>query len=247
MGNIAGDRAAWIRAAEYERKWDDYHAKIAKGEKADPPGRDLQLDTLMGVLKGQILVENHCYRADEMANMVDISHEFGYHVTAFHHAVEAYKIADILKANDICVATWANWWGFKMEAYDATEDNVALLHRAGVCAIIKSDDANLIQRLNQEAAEALSAGRRDGIDIPEREAIEWITKNPAKALGILEQTGTLESGKRADVVIWDHDPFSIYALAQKVIIDGAVVYDRNDPSRQPKSDFEIGHPGEESR
>ncbi len=247
MGNIAGDRAAWIKAADYTRKWDAYHDKVSKGEKADPPGRDLQLDTLMGVLKGEILVQNHCYRADEMANMVDISHEFGYRVTAFHHAVEAYKIADILKANDICVATWANWWGFKMEAYDATEDNVALLHRAGVCAIIKSDDANLTQRLNQEAAEALSAGRRDGIDIPEREAIEWITRNPAKALGILNQTGTLEAGKRADLVLWNHDPFSVYALTQKVYIDGAVIYDRNDPSRQPKSDFEIGHPGEESR
>jgi imidazolonepropionase-like amidohydrolase len=244
MGNIAGDRAAWIRAADYMRRWDDYHAKIAKGERAEPPSRDLQLDTLMGVLKGRILVENHCYRADEMANMIDISKEFGYHVAAFHHAVESYKIADLLKENDICTATWANWWGFKMEAYDAIEDNVPLLHKAGACAVIKSDDADLTQRLNQEAAEALSAGRRDGIDIPEAEAIEWITKNPAKAIGILDQTGTLEAGKRADVVIWNKDPFSIYALTQKVFIDGAVVYDRSDPRFQPKSDFEIGHPGE---
>jgi imidazolonepropionase-like amidohydrolase len=244
MGNVAGYRSAWIAAAEYARKWDDYHAKVAKGEKAEPPGRNLQLDTLAGVLKGQILVQNHCYRADEMANMIDISKEFGYHVTMFHHAVEAYKIADLLKANDICVATWANWWGFKMEAYDATEDNVALLHKAGVCAVIKSDDPDLTQRLNQEAAEAMSAGKRDGIDIPEREAIEWITRNPAKALGIADQTGTLEPGKRADVVIWNHDPFSIYALTQTVFIDGAVIYDRNDPRFQPKSDFEIGHPGE---
>ena len=169
--------------------------------------------------------------------MVDISHEFGYHVTMFHHAVEAYKIADILNANDICVATWANWWGFKMEGYDAIEDNVPLLHKAGVCAVIKSDDPDLTQRLNQEAAEAMSAGKRDGIDIPEREAIEWITRNPAKALGILDQTGTLEPGKRADVVIWDKDPFSIYALTQKVYIDGALTYDRHDPRRHPESDF----------
>jgi imidazolonepropionase-like amidohydrolase len=244
MGNVAGYRSAWIGAAEYERKWDDYHAKIKKGDKADPPGRSLQNDTLAGVLRGEILVENHCYRADEMATMIDISKEFGYHVTAFHHAVEAYKIADLLRENDICVATWANWWGFKMEAYDSVEDNVPLLHKAGVCAIIKSDDADLTQRLNQEAAEALSAGRRDGIDIPEREAIEWITKNPAKALGILDQTGTLEPGKRADVVIWDRDPFSIYALTQQVYIDGAIIYDRNDKRFQPSSDFEIGHPGE---
>ncbi len=247
MGNVAGYRAAWIRAADYERKWDDYHAKAAKGEKADPPTRDLQLDTLAGVLRGQILVENHCYRADEMANMIDISKEFGYHVAGFHHAVEAYKIRDMLKANDICVATWANWWGFKMEAYDATEDNAALLQQAGVCTVIKSDDPDLTQRLNQEAAEAMSAGRRDGIDIPEKVAIEWITRNPAKMIGILDQTGTLEPGKRADVVIWNHDPFSIYALTQKVYIDGAVVYDRHDPRFHAEFDFEIGHPGEETR
>jgi imidazolonepropionase-like amidohydrolase len=244
MGNIAGDRAAWIRAADYTRRWDEYHAKIGRGERAEPPQRDLQLETLAGVLKGKILVQNHCYRSDEMANMIDVSKEFGYHVTMFHHALEAYKIADLLKENDICVATWANWWGGKMEMYDAVEDNVALLHKAGVCAVIKSDDADLVQRLNQEAAEALSSGRRDGIDISEAEAIEWITRNPAKALGILDQTGTLEPGKRADVVIWNKDPFSVYALTQKVFIDGAVIWDRSDPRFQPKSDFEIGHPGE---
>ena len=247
MGNVAGYRAAWINAADYERKWDDYHAKIAKGEKADPPKRDLQLDTLVGVLKGQILVQNHCYRADEMAQMIDISKEFGYHVTMFHHAVEAYKIADILAANDICIAVWTNWGGFKMEGYDAIEENAALAHKAGVCVVIHSDDPDLTQRLNQEAAEALSAGHRAGIDIPEREAIAWITHNPAKALGILDQTGTLEAGKRADVVIWDKDPFSIYALTQKVFIDGALTYDRHDAKFKPKSDFLVGQPGEGTR
>lgn len=247
MGNVAGYRAAWINAADYARKWDDYRAKVDKGEKADPPKRDLALDTLVGVLKGEILVENHCYRADEMAQMIDISKEFGYHVTAFHHAVEAYKIADILAANDICVATWANWWGVKLEMYDAVEANAALVDAAGGCAIIKSDDPDLIQRLNQEAAAALAAGRAAGLNISEAHAIRWITANPAKALGILKQTGTLEPGKRADVVIWDHDPFSIYARTERVYVDGAVAYDRRDPSRQPKSDFDLGQPGEGGR
>jgi imidazolonepropionase-like amidohydrolase len=247
MGNVAGYRAAWIAAADYARRWDDYHAKIAKGEKADPPKRDLQLDTLAGVLKGQILVQNHCYRADEMAQMIDISKEFGYHVRMFHHAVEAYKIADLLAANDICVAVWTNWGGFKMEAYDAIEENAALAHKAGACVVIHSDDADLTQRLNQEAAEAISAGHRAGIDIPEREAITWITRNAAKSLGILDQTGTLEPGKRADVVIWNKDPFSIYALTQKVYIDGALAYDRHDPAFQPKSDFLLGQPGQGGR
>jgi len=243
MGNVAGYRAAWINAADYARRWDDYRAKIARGEKADPPKRDLQLDTLVGVLKGEILVENHCYRADEMAQMIDIAGEFGYHVTAFHHAVEAYKIADLLAKNGICVATWANWWGVKLEMYDAIEANAALVHAAGGCAIIKSDDPDLIQRLNQEAAAALAAGRAAGLQISEADAMRWITSNPAKALGIATQTGSLEPGKRADVVIWDHDPFSIYARAQRVWTDGAVTYDIADPRLQPKSDFELGQGG----
>jgi imidazolonepropionase-like amidohydrolase len=248
MGNVAGYRQAWINAADYARKWDDYRAKAAKGEKADPPKRDLGLDTLASVLRGEIQVENHCYRADEMAQMIDISKEFGYHIAAFHHAVEAYKIADLLAANDICVATWANWWGSKMEMLDGIEANAALVGAAkGGCAIIKSDDPDLIQRLNQEAAEALAAGRAAGLTITEAEAIKWITANPAKALGISKQTGSLEPGKRADIVIWDHDPFSIYARADRVYLDGAIAYDRRDPRYQPRSDFELGQPGEGSR
>jgi imidazolonepropionase-like amidohydrolase len=245
MGNVAGYRAAWISAQDYQRRWDDYRAKIAKGEKAEPPKRDLALDTLSGVLRGEILVENHCYRADEMAQMIDISKEFGYHVAAFHHAVEAYKIADLLAENHICVATWANWWGGKMEMLDGIEANAALVDAAkGGCAIIKSDDPDLIQRLNQEAAEALAAGRAAGLQITEADAIRWITANPAKAIGIDKQTGSLEPGKRADLVIWDHDPFSIYARTERVYLDGAIAYDRHDPRYQPRSDFDLGQPGE---
>jgi imidazolonepropionase-like amidohydrolase len=248
MGNVAGYRAAWINAADYERRWDDYRAKADKGEKADPPKRDLAMDTLVGVLRGEILVENHCYRADEMAQMIDISKEFGYQVTAFHHASEAYKIADLLAANGICVATWANWWGNKLEANDGIEANAALVDAAkDGCAIIKSDDPDLTQRLNQEAAEALAAGRAAGLTISEGEAMKWITANPAKALGILNQTGTLEPGKRADIVIWDHDPFSIYARTERVYVDGGLAYDRRDPRYQPRSDFELGQAGEGGR
>jgi imidazolonepropionase-like amidohydrolase len=182
-----------------------------------------------------------------MAQMIDISKEFGYHVTAFHHAVEAYKIADLLAANGTCVATWANWWGGKLEMYDGIEANAALVDAAGGCAIIKSDDPDLIQRLNQEAAEALAAGRAAGLKISEAQAIKWITANPAKALGIAAQTGSLEPGKRADLVIWDHDPFSIYARTERVYIDGGLAYDRRDPRYQPKSDFDLGQPGEGGR
>ena len=240
MGNVAGYRTAWINAADYARKWDDYRAKADRGEKAEPPKRDLQLETLAGVLKGEILVENHCYRADEMVQMIGIANEFGYKITAFHHALEAYKIADILAKEDICVATWANWWGSKLEAWDAVEANAPMIHAAGGCAIIKSDDPDVIQRLNQEAAEALSAGRAAGYQITEGEAMTWITLNPAKAIGVDNQTGSLEAGKRADVVVWDKNPFSIYARAERVYLDGAIAYDRHDRRYQPTSDFELG-------
>ena len=242
MGNVAGYRTAWINAAEYGRKWEQYRQKTRDGKEADPPKRDLELDTLSGVLRGEILIQNHCYRADEMATMIDISKEFGFKIKTFHHASEAYKVADLLAREDICSATWAGWWGFKMESFDGIEENAPILHQAGACAVIHSDDANIIQRLNQEAAAALSAAQRAGMNITKAEAIRWITLNAAKGMGIDNQTGSLEPGKNADVVIWSADPFSVYAQAQQVFIDGALVYDRRDPRYQPKSDFELGQP-----
>jgi len=242
MGNVAGYRAAWINARDYLRRWDDYHDKIAHGEKADPPKRDLQLDTLAGVLRGDIRIQNHCYRADEMAQMIGISHEFGFHIAAFHHASESYKIAPLLAKEGICTVTWAEWYGFKMEAFDGIEENVAMVDRAGACATLSSDDANLIQHLNEEAGIAMGAANRAGLNVDRARAIRWITLNPAKALGIDAKTGSLEPGKMADVVIWSQDPFSIYALADKVFIDGALAYDRRRPPATPRSDFELGLP-----
>ena len=203
--------------------------------------RDLKLDTLAGAINGDIRVHIHCYRADEMATMLDLAKEFGFKVAAFHHGVEAYKIADRLAAEGVCGALWADWWGFKMEAFDGIQENIALVDRPpNGCAIVHSDSDEGIQRLNQEAAKVMAHAQRAGIDIPPERAIRWITQNPAKAMGILEQTGTLEPGKMADVVVWNGNPFSVYAHAEQVYIDGARVYDRNDPSRQPKSDFMLG-------
>ncbi|MES2033721.1 MAG: amidohydrolase [Pseudomonadota bacterium] len=244
MGNVAGYRKAWIDAAEYARKWDDYRDKREKGEKAEAPKRDLGLDTLAGVLRGEILVQNHCYRADEMAVMIDIAKEFGYRITMFHHASEAYKVGALLAKENICFATWADWQGFKMESLDGIEANAAIAYKAGACTVIHTDDETMTQRLNQEAALAMAAGNRIGFGITRAEAISWITANPAKAMGIGEQTGSLVAGKRADVVIWSGDPFSVYSTADTVFIDGAVVYDRHDPRYQPKSDFELGIPGD---
>ncbi len=243
MGNVAGYRAAFIAARDYKDRWD----KWRESGEGSPPTRNLQNETLAGVLDGSILIQNHCYRADEMAVMIDIAKEFGYRITAFHHASEAYKIAPMLREEDICSATWAGWWGFKMESLDGIEENAAILHASGACAVIHSDDDILTQRLNQEAAAALSAGRRGGLNISETDAIAWITANPAKAIGIADQTGTLEPGKRADVVIWSANPFSIYARADQVFIDGAVAWDRFDPAHQATSDFELGQPGAGTR
>ncbi len=239
MGNMAGWRAGWIRAQQYRDQW----ARWRK-EGADPakrPQRDLQLETLAGALDGKILVHQHCYRADEMANVIDMSHEFGYHVASFEHAVEAYKIRDLLAKEGICGSMWSDWWGFKMEAYDGIKQNIALMDEAGACAIVHSDDAEGIQRLNQDAAKAMAAGWEAGIKITPERAIRWITLNPAKALGIDRLTGSLEAGKMADVVLWSASPFSVYAKADKVYIDGALIYDRGDPTRQPMSDFTVGN------
>ncbi|MDH3589030.1 MAG: amidohydrolase, partial [Gammaproteobacteria bacterium] len=235
MGNVAGYRQAWAKADSYRRKWDTFAE--SGGEQ---PDRDLQLETLAEVLRGNILVHNHCYRADEMAIMLDIAREFDYKVTSFHHATEAYKIGDLLAENGTCAAMWADWWGFKIEAYDAIRENVALVEKAGACAIVHSDSDIGIQRLNQEAAKAMAAGRRVDIDIGPEIAIRWITSNPARSLGIEEQTGTLQEGKMADVVLWDGDPFSVYTRVEKVFIDGALVYDSDDAALQPVSDFSLG-------
>nr|WP_309661359.1 amidohydrolase [Sphingomonas sp.] len=239
MGNIAYTRGVWLKAQAYKRKWDKYEKNGG-----DMPERDLAMDTLRGVLAGKILVHNHCYRADEMAIMIDMAHEFGYKISAFHHAVEAYKIADLLKKEGICAAMWADWYGFKMESYDGIQENIPFVHNAGACAIVHSDDANGIQRLNQEASKALADGRRAGINISEEVAWTWLSSNPAKSIGIFDKTGSLKPGKMGDVVLWNADPFSVYARPERVWIDGALMYNANDPKRRPVSDFELGQPGE---
>ncbi|MGO4552246.1 amidohydrolase [Lysobacter sp. 2RAF19] len=233
MANVAGYRAAFIEAADYMKK--------QKDAKEGPGKRDLKNDTLAGAINGDIRVHIHCYRADEMATMLDLAKEFGFKISAFHHGVEAYKIADKLAAAGTCGALWADWWGFKMEAFDGIQENIALVDRVpNGCAIVHSDSEEGIQRLNQEAAKVIANAHRVGIDVTPEHAIRWLTQNPAKAMGIDGMTGTLEPGKMGDVVVWNGNPFTVYAHAEQVYIDGARLYDRNDPSRQPKSDFMLG-------
>jgi imidazolonepropionase-like amidohydrolase len=236
MGNVAGYRAAWIQAEKYRRKWDEWN----RDKKGDAPDRDLAMETLAEVLRGNILVHNHCYRADEMAQMIDVAHEFGYAIRSFHHGVEAYKIADLLAKEGIAASLWADWGGFKMEAIDGVKANLPIVARAGVRAIVHSDDPSGSQRLTQEAAKARAAGAAIGIVVPDEELIKWNTINPAWALGLDDRIGSLEAGKNADVVLWTGNPFSVYARAEKVWVDGALMFDRLDTAHQWHTDFELG-------
>jgi imidazolonepropionase-like amidohydrolase len=237
MGNVAQVRAAFLQAADYLRKWDNWRKKARpKGE--PPPPRDLKLETLGEVMAGRILVQNHCYRADEMLLMLDVAREMGFRIRAFHHALEAYKIGDVLARQGVAAATWSDWWGFKLEAYDGIPENLPLVHAAGGRAVVHSDSPIGIQHLNQAAAQGLAAGRELGLAITEQDALRWVTANPAWVLGVDGQTGTLEAGKMADVVVWSQMPLSVYARAEKVFVDGDLTFDRERGLRQ--TDFELG-------
>jgi imidazolonepropionase-like amidohydrolase len=271
MGNVAGYRKAFEDAVEYRRKWDTYERKLAlwetgntnaerkraaaerdaedsdaegkkdEKERPEPPTRDFGLETLVKVLEGEILVHMHCYRADEMSLMLEFAAGYGFSIRSFHHAVEAYKIADRLAAADTAVSIWADWWGFKLEAYDGIRENAALVTKAGARAIIHSDSAIGIQRLNQEAGKALFAGRRAGVELTDEQALQWLTIHPAWALGVDDETGSLEPGKAADIVVWSGDPFSVYSQAMLVYIDGEEVFDRSEgPDGRPRTDFDLG-------
>lgn len=242
MGNVAGYREAWSKARAYLEKWEKYQ----RGDSDDAPDRDLKLDTLAAVLRGDLRVHVHCYRADDMALLLDVAREFGVRITAFHHAAEAYKIADLLAREGVCAVVWSDWWGFKMEVLDGIRQNAAYVHAAGGCVAMHSDSAIVGQRLAIEAAKAAAAGRRMGVAIEPERAIAWVTSAPARMLGLEDRIGSLEVGKNADVVIWSGDPFSIYTKADQVFVDGARVYDRGDPQRQPRSDFELAQPAARS-
>jgi imidazolonepropionase-like amidohydrolase len=251
MGNVAGYRKAFQKALEYRYKWKIYRRDLREWrrnqgnddqeDKKDAPAappRNFGLETLMKVLDGEILVHNHCYRADEMHIMLDLAREFGFKIRSFHHALGAYKLAERLAEEKVSVSTWADWWGFKMEAFDGIPYSPALLSQSGVRVVIHSDDAVDLRRLQQEAAKAQSYGEEIGITILDDEVLRWVTLNPAWALGVSDLTGSLKKGKMADLVMWDGHPFSVYTKSVYVFIDGEMVYDRSNISTV--SDFELG-------
>lgn len=230
MGIVSGQRRTFERA----------RAALDSGK----VGSDLE--PVVSLLQGELNLHIHCYTSDDMTVLLAMAEEFDFHITAFHHAAEAHKIADRLAERDVCAVVWSDWWGFKREIFDGVRANAAILEQAGVCVALHSDSSIIGQRLTIEAAKAMAGGRRAGIDIPPEIAIKWITSNPARMLGIAEDTGSLEPGKRADLVIWSGDPFSIYSLAELVLVDGVPVFDSRHGAPAHLSDFELGQPAQEA-
>ncbi|HLW88472.1 MAG TPA: amidohydrolase [Terriglobales bacterium] len=225
MGNFAVQREALVQAQEYMREWDEYNAKVKKGDKdATAPKRDLKMEALADVLRGSLLVQIHCYRADELLTEMAIAKEFGYKVRAFHHALEAYKVADQLAANNVAIATFSDWWGYKQEAWDAIPWNAVMSMRKGVRVAIKSDSGDFARRLNQEAAKTIRYG-----GATDEEALKMITLNAAWIIGVDDKVGSIDVGKDADLVIWDGYPLSSYGVPSKVFIDGDIYFDRSLP------------------
>lgn len=225
MGNFAVQREALVQAQDYMRSWDDYNAKVKRGDKdASAPKRDLKLEALADVLRGKLMVQIHCYRADEFLTEMAMAKEFGYHIRAFHHALEAYKVPEKLAAENVGIATFADWWGYKYEAWDAIPWNAVMAMRKGVKVAIKSDSDDFARRLNQEAAKTMHYG-----GATEEEALKMITINAAWIVGVDDKVGSIETGKDADLVLWDGYPLSSAAVPNKVWIDGDVYFDRSLP------------------
>jgi imidazolonepropionase-like amidohydrolase len=215
-------REAFMEARSYMQKWDDYKKRAAAGEKtAIPPRKDLKLETLAEVLRGERLVHSHGYRADEILMLIRLADEFGFKVATFQHVLEGYKVAKEIAAHGAGASTFSDWWAYKVEAYDAIPHNAAIMTRKGVLVSINSDSAEEARHLNQEAAKCMKYG-----GLSEQEALALVTLNPAKQLRIDERVGSIDPGKDADLVIYNRHPLSVYAVAQKVLIDGQIYFDR---------------------
>jgi imidazolonepropionase-like amidohydrolase len=215
-------RQAFTEAREYKKQWDNYNQRKSAGEQnLLPPRHDLRLEPLVEVLEGKRYVHSHCYRADEILMLLRVAKEFGFKVRTFQHVLEGYKVADEIAAAGAGSSTFSDWWAYKMEAYDAIPYNAALMQERGVLVSINSDSAEEARHLNQEAAKTMKYG-----ELSSNDALKLITLNPAIQLGIDNRVGSIDVGKDADLVIYNRDPLSVYAVAQKTLIDGQVYFDR---------------------
>ncbi|MBV9216193.1 MAG: amidohydrolase [Acidobacteria bacterium] len=217
MGVIETDRDALIRARDYKQQWDDYRA----GKTKVPPRKDLELDPLVEVIEGKRLVHAHGYRSDEHLNLMLLADEFNFKVATLQHGLEAYKIAPEIAKHGTGVSIFTDSWSYKLEAYDAIPYDAYILWKNGVVVSINSDSDERMRRLNLDAAKVEKYG-----GVPEQDALQMITLNPAKQLGIDKRTGSIEVGKDGDVVIWSGHPFSPYSRVETTIIEGETFFDR---------------------
>jgi imidazolonepropionase-like amidohydrolase len=221
MGVMDTIREAFVEAREYKRRWDDHKARTAKGETRVAPRRDLKLEPLVEVLEGRRLVHAHCYRADEILQLLRVAEEFGFRIATLQHVLEGYRVADEIAKHGAGASTFSDWWAYKVEAYDAIPHNAALMAERGVVVSINSDSAEEHRHLNQEAAKAMKYG-----GMSEAEALKLVTLNPARQLRIDKRVGSIEVGKDADLAIFDKHPLSVYAVVQMTLVDGQVYFDR---------------------
>ena len=220
MGNLAYMRQVFQSAQDYEER------RAGK----NPPPMDHNQETIVDVLNGEVRVHIHCYRHDDIEGIYRVMDAFDIQVASFQHALEAYKVRDIIIEHGTSIATWPDWWGFKMEAYDATPYNATMFKQAGGVVALHSDSPNTIQRMYTEAAKQQRYG------LTEEQVLEMITLDPAKQLGIEDKVGTLEVGKHADIAMFNKHPLDAYTLVVKTWIDGELVYDRSvegTPNAQP--------------
>ena len=224
-------RKSFTDARDYMAAWDEYDARKKRGEDPIPPRRDLLMETMADILRGKIDVHSHCYRADEIMMLLNISDEMGFKVRELQHVLEGYKVAREIAAHGVGGGTFIDWWGYKAEAYDATPYNVALMVRNGVLTSVNSDSDELARHLNQDAAKSMKYG-----GLTEEEALRLCTINPAKQLRLDDRIGSIEVGKDADVVIWTAHPLSSYARVETTFIEGEVVFDRARDLAQREAD-----------
>ena len=224
-------REAFNEAVQYKAEWDAWEKG---GKQGIPPRKDLKLEALKEVLEGKRYVHAHCYRADEILMLIRVADDYGFKIRTFQHVLEGYKVAKEIAAHGAGASTFSDWWSYKVEAWDAIPYNAAVMAKKGVVVSLNSDDAELMRRLNTEAAKAIKYG-----GMSREDALAMVTINPAKQLGVDNRVGSIEVGKDADIVIFDKDPLSEFSKVQKVMIDGTKYFDRDsDVSGRPMKEAE---------
>ena len=214
-------RKSFTDARDYMARWDEYDARRKRGETPIPPRRDLLMETMADILRGNIDVHSHCYRSDEIMMLINLANEMGFKVREFQHVLEGYKVAKEIAAHGAGGGTFIDWWGYKLEAYDAIPYNVALMERGGVLTSVNSDSDELARHLNQDAAKAMKYG-----GLTEDEALRLCTLNPAKQLRLDHRIGSIDAGKDADLAIWTGHPLSTYSRVDTTFVEGEIVFDR---------------------